>query len=663
MRSFLLFIGSFLLLSGQLFAQAKEELLYEEYRKQTVINSYYDSASVFSTGEKALEFARKLEDKGKEAEILILFGNHFYYNNQFQRAKDYFTAALYTANAGNDLPSIHLARIRLNYLKLEEGFADEAWKNINNILEESKNSQDARGTIEAYNALGIMSEANNKPQEAGKYYLEALKVAEKNNLRYYIAVELNNLGLIKLNAGDDAAALIDFERGLAIASVDKHLRLAGHIQNNIGLILLSQKKLEEGLRHYQETIRYARQINHPKELAVSYINLGSALFQNDRIDEAEKYYDSAMAVLDSNNMDYELTKAMLGKTQMLLDKGLFNEALSMAKQTRELSVTTNNLEDKAGSHMLLYRIYDKMKLADLALQEYKTYRDLNDSLNDLRNDATLKELQVQYGVEKKENELEQEKNKSKILEQENELKRVRIRILIYLLTGVSLLLGLIFYVRSVRHSRRQQEMFSQQLISSIEKERSRISRDLHDDIGQSLSVIKSRLTILAREGDAQSTKLEQEVGKIIEQTREISRSLYPSYLEKIGLVRSIARLAEIVQAGSNIEFSFEVDESIDQESLEVRTHLYRIIQECVNNTLKHSGASALKINLEKINENYILTFRDNGKGILSEKENFGLGFLSIKERSRMIGGDVNFGDNSGKGVRITIKFNPQKLQA
>jgi signal transduction histidine kinase len=168
---------------------------------------------------------------------------------------------------------------------------------------------------------------------------------------------------------------------------------------------------------------------------------------------------------------------------------------------------------------------------------------------------------------------------------------------------------------------------------------------------------------LAREGDAQSTKLEQEVGKIIEQTREISRSLYPSYLEKIGLVRSIARLAEIVQAGSNIEFSFEVDESIDQESLEVRTHLYRIIQECVNNTLKHSGASALKINLEKINENYILTFRDNGKGILSEKENFGLGFLSIKERSRMIGGDVNFGDNSGKGVRITIKFNPQKLQA
>jgi hypothetical protein len=142
----------------------------------------------------------------------------------------------------------------------------------------------------------------------------------------------------------------------------------------------------------------------------------------------------------------------------------------MAKQTRELSVTTNNLEDKAGSHMLLYRIYDKMKLADLALQEYKTYRDLNDSLNDLRNDATLKELQVQYGVEKKENELEQEKNKSKILEQENELKRVRIRILIYLLTGVSLLLGLIFYVRSVRHSRRQQEMFSQQLISSIKKE-------------------------------------------------------------------------------------------------------------------------------------------------------------------------------------------------
>lgn len=194
------------------------------------------------------------------------------------------------------------------------------------------------------------------------------------------------------------------------------------------------------------------------------------------------------------------------------------------------------------------------------------------------------------------------------------------------------------------------------LLQNTESERSRIAKDLHDDIGQSLSAIKSKINLSNRSHDASLSELESDVGKIIEQTREISRNLYPSYLEKIGLIRSIARLSDMIQKSTNIECSFEIDEEVDEISIEKKTHLYRIIQECVNNTIKHSGASALKVSLEKAGDYFVFTYRDNGKGFSESEVQKGLGFYSIKERSKMLSGDMQISDRGGRGFKLIIKF-------
>jgi signal transduction histidine kinase len=150
--------------------------------------------------------------------------------------------------------------------------------------------------------------------------------------------------------------------------------------------------------------------------------------------------------------------------------------------------------------------------------------------------------------------------------------------------------------------------------------------------------------------------LENELSRVIEQTREISRNLYPSYLEKIGLVRSIARLMENVQNASKLECSFEVSDKVDTLPIGTKTHLYRILQECTNNTIKHAKASALKISISEKNNEFLLVFQDNGVGLTTKQKN-GLGLLSIQERTKIINGTVSFEDKLNKSFKLTLKFN------
>ena len=122
------------------------------------------------------------------------------------------------------------------------------------------------------------------------------------------------------------------------------------------------------------------------------------------------------------------------------------------------------------------------------------------------------------------------------------------------------------------------------------------------------------------------------------------------------MVRSIARLTEGIQSSTNIECSFDVSEIVETLTLQTKTHIYRILQECSNNTIKHAKASALKIEITEHNQEIVLVYQDNGIGINTKQKN-GLGLLSIKERAKIINGVVNFENKTNKSFKLTLKFN------
>ncbi len=651
MRRLVLFLGLLLAVCAR--AQYTSEI--KSRLKNLRELAYADSLGLFREGEDLITSVRGTPQDGAIADVYLYYGNYFYYTRNIDRAKAYFTKANKQAILTKNKHIEDLSNVRLIFIDNEEGLNDDAENQLRSMLAEAKEKKDKENTLEIINFLGILTERQNRPQEAIKLYVEGLYLAESYNLGHYSGTFRNNLGLMKLYTGQFEEALVDFEKGLTIAKKEKEKNLMSHIQINMALVYLIKDSTNTALRMFNEVISHSRKNNHPRELASIFVNVGSSFVMTGRPEMALPYMDSAIAVLEDHKMYIELTKANLGKTDVLVRLKKPAEARKLLLRVSQLTDITGNIEDKSSGFLMLYEIEKLEKDYKSALENYEKYKTLKDSANEMLNSKVVQGLQLKYNVQKKEIELEKEKSKTLVLEKKNQDERF-IRYLTIFVSAIALILilGLVWVLYS-RKVREKQELFSQQLIEKIEEDRSRISMDLHDDIGQSLSMLKSKISTVKTENGSDEKALESELSRVIEQTREISRSLYPSYLEKIGLVRSVASLTENVQSSTGIECSFDITDEVEGLPLNVKTHLYRILQECTNNTIKHSGATALKVSITEKNGEFIMVYQDNGSG-LSSKQQKGLGILSMKERAKIINGTVSFEDKGNKSFKLVLKF-------
>lgn len=627
------------------------EVLKKKIRQST----YYDSAAVFRNGAKAIQLARKEGSLGEEGLIYQYYGNFYYFSRNIDKAQEYYRKTLDIARAANDRKLENSTKIRLAFV-LSDDDVLAAEKEFNFLLAEAQKLNYPENITEAYNGLGIIYESRQIHDEAMNYYLKALKVADKYNLQYHQAIILNNIGLIKLYNKQTKEAKHDFEKALDLAHKAEESRLAINLHSNLGLVNGELKNFSESIKHYTETLRNARKLGFPTATAVAYINLGSSYYENKELAPAMKFTDSAI-VLFSRFEEYDfLGKAYTLKAMINKELGNMQAARTAIDSVLAIHRRVPNPFNYAATFDVLSSIYEKEGNYEKALYYAKKFSHLDDSLSDISNQDKLAELQVVYGKERMESELENVKSKNSLLHKENELKRARLRFtLILALSAVLLALGF-FYLRYVTLTRRQQVLFSQKLIENIDEERSRISKDLHDDIGQSLSVIKSKLNMYNTGRITNVEGLDTELGEVINQTRNISHHLHPSFLEKIGLARSLASLMEKIQESTGIVCSLELFKDIENLSTETQTQIYRIVQECINNTIKHAQATALKVSVEEQDGGFVLNYRDNGIGMKETAgSEEGIGIMTIKERGNKLNGKTTFFSNSN-GFRLVLKF-------
>ena len=242
-----------------------------------------------------------------------------------------------------------------------------------------------------------------------------------------------------------------------------------------------------------------------------------------------------------------------------------------------------------------------------------------------------------------------------------------------LIAGVLLAVIYIFWrfkLDQLKEIQAAQKAFSQQLIASQEGERRRISAELHDSLGQRLIIIKNHaLFLLGKKGRQQSDgerlqtleEINSEASLAIDETRTISYNLRPFQLDRLGLSKAIEALIRSASRATEIHFSTDIDD-IDQSFPEdLRINIYRIVQEAVNNIIKHSGASEAKIRIEKSGGRILLSIADNGKGIPAEQKSSvpgkgGFGLVGIRERAAVLRGLVKIQSRTGSGTVLTIVF-------
>jgi two-component system, NarL family, sensor kinase len=619
--------------------------------------NYSDSADVFKKGGEAIKIAHKLKDNSKKALVYQYFGNFNYYSGKLQDANRYYDTSILIAALVPDSNIIVSSLVRKTFIQaIDDAYnAEPLFKRLSQIAERNNFTT---SLVECYNGLGIIYEDRQDHPTALEYYIKALKEASKEKDPRLMGMLYNNIGLIKLYQDQFDEALEDFQEGLKYADLSDDIRLPFNLLNNIGLIYTRQEQNDLALDHYLTTLQRAKKLGFPYYIAVTFINLSNVYLQLEKFDPSLAYADSAKTILYELNDLKNISKAYYVKSSVYLKQKNFKQALIEITKGLEYSDSEQRLEDQASGNKLKASIYEAMGDYKLAYEHFKIFHQLSDSLASLTNTEKFRELQMAFDKERSDAELEQERANRLMLEKESELRESRLVIVIVSLIFLGIAIGVFFYLQHIRSSRQQQRQFTQKLIDNVDEERSRISRDLHDDIGQSLSVIKSRLNQYAKGNPTAIEGLDEEIGNIINQTRSISHSLHPSLLEKIGAKRSIISILDKLESTTGLITSYEIDDSIDVLSNETQTQLYRIIQECINNTLKHADAKSIRVMLQRENGEWLFSYQDNGKGFDSNSvEGQGLGMQTIKERALKIGAKPQIQSQPNKGIKITFRFN------
>jgi signal transduction histidine kinase len=211
--------------------------------------------------------------------------------------------------------------------------------------------------------------------------------------------------------------------------------------------------------------------------------------------------------------------------------------------------------------------------------------------------------------------------------------------------------------------RATQEAFARQLIASQENERKRIAAELHDTLGQRLVVIKNLALFQADAppGDLHMVdEISAEASLAIRETKEISFNLRPFQLDRLGLTKAIEAILKRLSAASGIHFSFEYDEVDDLLTEEVRIGLYRIVQEALNNVVKHAQAKEARIRIRHQDGHMLLRIEDDGRGFTqpmrpSGSDLGGFGLTGMAERAMFLGGEFKVRSAPGHGAVITIE--------
>jgi signal transduction histidine kinase/ligand-binding sensor domain-containing protein len=219
--------------------------------------------------------------------------------------------------------------------------------------------------------------------------------------------------------------------------------------------------------------------------------------------------------------------------------------------------------------------------------------------------------------------------------------------------------------RVTQLERRQaaQQAFARQLIESQEGERKRIAAELHDGLGQNLLVVKNRALLGLSQPDdgasaiAQLNEISTAVSHSLEEVRQIAANLHPYQLDRLGLTKAIEAMTRKVAAASALDIATEIDNIDGLFDATAEINLYRIVQESLNNIVKHSAATAASVVIKRAARSVTLAIHDNGKGFATGEMKPGFGLTGIAERARMLGGALAIDSIPGKGVtvRLTIR--------
>lgn len=617
---------------------------------------YYDKeeydSSIYLYNE-SLKIRRTLNDDLGVAKLYNKIGIVYQKQGLFSDALNNQQNALVLFEKENYAIGISYSLNNIGILQQNMGRLDEALTYHNQSLAIKKKLIDKNGLVQSYINIANIYKIKEDYLKAEEYYNNAISLSREMGNQEYLANGLNNLGSLqlKLNKLQDAKKNILESYSIRTAQNDSKGRVS--CLNNLGSILIELKSYDSAKQvlNLAESIA-ANAVNTRPELVTIY-QTKSKLFE--KLGDATAsltYYKKYAAYKDSlynNDMSSKFSELETKYNTSQKEKLIEQQQASINK----------NLYDISKQKLLLSQNELLIAANNLSLKEQ------NELILKQRLDSTEKETQiVVLNREKKINQLELNNER---------LVNNRKNILLTVIVIISLLIIWLMYSLYRRYKLykekqiqqailKEQELTASAILQAEENERKRIAEDLHDGVGQLMSAVKMNLSAIHAEIPFTSKEQENTYQKILnmvdegcKEVRNVSHSMMPSALLKTGLEEALKQLLN--QINNNVLKINLYTEGL-QKRLESNTEtiLYRIIQECVNNVLKHAQAKNLDISIISDTNEITVTIEDDGKGFNtnSNSNSEGIGLKNIKTRVSFLKGIVEWSSAHNKGTLVAI---------
>ena len=494
------------------------------------------------------------------------------------------------------------------------------------------------------------------------YYYRSVEMLERKNAYRDLANTYNGLAKLFRKTGNYERAHQFYDKAMDIFVRLKDRQGISTIYNESGVVYEYEKKYDAAIKNYNASLEICKQLNDQLGLSYALNFIAGVYVIQGKFKEAEANNLEALAIREKLKDTFSIALIYTDLGALYLAEKEYNKAEASYLKSIELIAPKNFTDLMMINYKELSKIATAKNEPQQALTYFKKSSDLKDSIYKISSVKQVEELSAKYETAEKEKQIQQ---------QQFEITKrnywiTGFIILIILLTA----LGFSWYRRYTlkQQSKLQSTIITQQalatnaVIEAEENERKRIASDLHDGIGQMMSAAKMNLSALENEINFHSEKQKHNYEKIVSlvdescrEVRTVSHNMMPNALMASGLPEALQKFIDRINIkGMDIHLHTDgLDGSLDSN---IKSVLYRIVQECVNNVLKHAQATHLDIAVLKDEDGINATIEDNGVGFdTSGLNDFrGIGLKNIMRRISYLKGKVEWNSTPGKGTLVAI---------
>jgi len=564
--------------------------------------------------------------------------------------------------------SIRLAKANFNMgnLKRNSSYKKPALLYYKNALAIYKNFHDTSALIAVYNSLGNFFQEIAVYDSSAIYYHKAIDYSETPGRKKFLGRIVGNLGKVYIKLGDYDNAHKYLNMGLDLDIKNEDLYNLPTTYSRLGNLAFEEYNHKAAQEYYTLADSVYNLTGDLLGIHVNYVNQANMLRTQGKFKAAIAKQKKALSYYRQQDYSEGMIAAWQGMASvyaeiLLTEKALiyYDSCLFLANNIHDLNRQKEVLED-------IFKIYSQSGNYKSALLTYTHFQHINDSIFNLEKTEIINNLLLEY---------EKEKDQLRILNLENEnLKRIKQRNLLFFI-GIGVVIVALLFVFFLAYKSRKNRIIADQKIKQLEEEkkymaarflvegqeqeRKRVALELHDNLGVLLSVTKMQFTAIS-DKSSDNKALINKATKFLEQAssdvRKISHNLMPGLLTKLGLFEALEDFFETLNEANDIDARVEIVGPKERLPENTEIMIYRMVQEMVNNTIKHAKADKIDLTIIIHPDEMNISYSDNGIGfdvkeILRQKT---MGVQSVRSRVKFLDGTIKIDSSPGNGTVYRI---------